>query len=69
MSKLYGGFHLHEKVEVISGRLKGETVCVVGETNLNMDYRIIVNRSNRQIGIPPHQLRSRYEGTLSSSHI
>lgn len=65
MAKLYGSFRFHEKVEIIAGRLKGEIMTVVGETNLNMDYRIIINRKkgkDRQLGISPHQLRKCEKG-------
>lgn len=34
------------KVEITKGRLKGETGIALGETNLNMDYRVIVLRDN-----------------------
>lgn len=53
---------LGDKVEIIKGRLKGETGKVIGKTNLNMDYRIIVLRDNNRardisLGFYPEQLR------------
>ena len=33
------------KMIICKGRLKGEVVTVIGESNLNMEYVIIVNRS------------------------
>ncbi len=35
-----------EPVRIIRGRLKGETGMAIGDTNLNMDYRVIVFRDN-----------------------
>ena len=34
------------KVEITKGRLKGETGMAIGDTCLNMDYRVIVFRDN-----------------------
>ena len=39
-------FQLWDKVRVSKGRLKGETGTLIGETNLNMDHRLIVRRDN-----------------------
>ena len=33
-------------VKIIKGRLKGETGIAIGESNLNMDYRVIGFRDN-----------------------
>lgn len=49
MSKIFYG----TKMIVIKGRLKGEVVRVIGESNLNMEHVIIVNRNKgrkRQMG-------------------
>lgn len=49
-----------DKVIICQGRLKGEAVTVIGETNLNMYHRIVVRRSKGRVkimGIPPKHLR------------
>ena len=38
-----------DRVEIISGRLKGETGTVLGETNLNTDHLWIVRREKKGI--------------------
>ncbi len=37
---------VYSKIRITKGRLKGETGTVIGDTCLNMDYRIIVFRDN-----------------------
>lgn len=55
-------FKVGDKVTIIAGRLKGETGVVIGETNLNMEYRIIVRRDNPRardgvLGFEPHRIQ------------
>lgn len=60
MARKYAGYRFHDHVVITSGRLKGEVVTVVGETNLNMCHRIIVHRGkgrDRELGIQPSHLR------------
>ena len=38
-----------DKVEITSGRLKGESGTVIGETNLNMNHLWIVRRHKRRV--------------------
>ena len=48
-----------QKVTVCRGRFKGETVMMIGETNLNMDHRIICRREkgrDKMVGIYPDNL-------------
>ena len=47
MAKEYK-YNLGDIVIITKGRLKGERGTVIGETNLNMDYRIIVSRHNKR---------------------
>ena len=60
-------YNLRDKVIVIKGPLKGETGTVIGETNLNMDYRIIVCRDNprardQNVGFYREELALQKEG-------
>ena len=53
-----------DKVVIISGRLKGETGTVIGETNLNMNHLWIVQRhrrgiKNKQMGFRTSELSER----------
>ena len=50
-----------DRVEIISGSLKGETGTVIGETNLNMDHLWIVRLEkkgirNKQVGFHTWEL-------------
>lgn len=51
---------LWAKATVCSGRLKGEKVTIIGDSSLNMDYRLIVRRTkgrNKIMGFSRHELR------------
>ena len=53
-------FPMRSRVVICSGRLKGETGTVIGETNLNMHYRLIVCRDkgrDKTMGFEPRELR------------
>lgn len=43
---------VHDKVVIVSGRLKGETGWVIGFSNLNMEHKIIVHRDNQRARDP-----------------
>jgi len=48
-----------DKATVIKGRMKGEVVEVIGESNLNMECMIIVRRNKgrkRTMAFAPHWL-------------
>jgi hypothetical protein len=46
-------YKLHKHVMVRKGRCKGEQVVMIGETNLNYDYRIIVCGRVHLVRFPP----------------
>ena len=53
-----------DEVEIISGRHKGETGTVIGESNLNMNHVFVVHRHkkgvrNKQMGFSPLELSKR----------
>lgn len=53
-------FKVGNKAIIRNGRLKGEKVTVVGESNLNMEHRIIIYREkgrNRTMGFHPSRLQ------------
>ena len=41
-------FVVGDRVVIIKGRLKGEKGRVIGESNLNMEHKIIVFRDNKR---------------------
>ena len=43
-------FVFGDKIVICKGRLKGETGKVIGESNLNMDHKIIVHRDKGRVG-------------------
>ena len=44
-------FVFGDRVIIIKGRLKGEKGKVIGESNLNMEHKIIVYRENKRAKI------------------
>lgn len=51
---------INDKMVICKGRLKGEVVTVIGESNLNMEQVIIVSRTKgrkRTMGFVPSWLR------------
>ena len=46
-------FVVGDRVVICKGRLKGETGKVIGESNLNMEHKIIVHREK---GRPGHKV-------------
>ena len=40
------------KVRITKGRLKGETGTAIGDSNLNMEYVIIISRDNKKARNP-----------------
>ncbi len=42
------GYKMFDKVVICKGRLKGETGVIIGTSNLNMRFVIIVRRDNKK---------------------
>ena len=42
-------FVFGDRIVICKGRLKGETGKVIGESNLNMDHKIIVHRDKGRV--------------------
>ncbi len=56
-------FEVWDKVKVIKGPLKGETGVVIGFSNLNMRYVVIVRRDNprardKSVGFRQRELKN-----------
>ena len=43
-------FVFGDRIVICKGRLKGETGKVIGESNLNMEHKIIVHRDKGKAG-------------------
>ncbi len=61
------GYKVFDKVVILSGRLKGETGVILGITNLNMEYLIIVRRDNKRARIDSMGFRPREIELIANS--